>query len=229
MRRWWHIPRCIHMQESRLSTSSHCLQIPHSSKSISKPKKDSLKAVARPWKSPSTSIKSKQQYPSKVAARWNAPRHSIRIGYIAFVLYSCGVGIIYHFYWDCVPITGGKLLGWKSESVLQELDDLDRQRLGEIRENEEQGRAKVGGPVPLTIDYVIDYLMKASGLEFLLRKLEENFGRSVEELQVETEKGNVEVDGPALEMIASILNRLMKASGLDEMAWEVLVTNEPSM
>ena len=160
------------------------------------------------------------------------------------MVYFCGVEIIYHFYLDRVPITGRELLGWKSESLLQELDDLDRQRVEGIRENKERARVKVEGPV-LEMKFIQDRLMKASGLESLyeslLRKLGEWFGLSmeglgaakeegsVEERRTDKDNGSMEVDGPALEMITSVLNRLVKVSGLDEMAWEVRVTNEPSM
>ena len=153
--------------------------------------------------------------------------------------------IIFNFYLDRVPITGRKQLSWKSESVLEELDDLDRQRVEEIRGNKERGRVNVGGPVFEMINSIIDRLRKASGLdsllEFSLSKLRERYGQlmgklgadeengSVEELGADKEKGSMVVDGPALEMITSVLNRLVKASGLDEMAWEVRVSNEPSM
>ena len=223
-----------------------------------------MKAVARPWKSPSQSIQPKQQHPSfwqdvsaLAATRWKTKKLPVRIAFIAVVVYICGVEIIFNFYLDRVPITGRKQLSLKSESVLEELDDLDRQRVEEIRENKERGRVNVGGPVFEMINSIIDRLRKASGLdsllEFLLSKLGERYGQlmgklgvdqgngsveklgadeengSVEKLGADKEKGSMEVDGPALEMITSVLNRLVKASGLDEMAWEVRVTNEPSM
>ena len=252
MRRWWHIPRGIHVQESRLSTSSQYLQLRRRARSISKNQKDALKAVAKPWKSPSQSIQPKQQHPSfrqdvsgLVAARWNRTKTPARIAFIAVVVYICGVEIVYHFYLDHVPITGRKRLSWTSESVLHELDDLDHQRVEEIMGNREKARVKKEGPVFEMINSIVDRLMKASGLESLMlslvRKLEEMFGRPVvnpkadkekgseEEPRAEKSNGNMEVDGPALEMITSVLNRLVKASGLDELAWEVRVTNEPSM
>lgn len=167
------------------------------------------------------------------------------MAFIAVVMYICGVEIVYHFYLERVPITGRKRLSWESESVLQELDDLDRQRVEEIRGNREKGRVKKEGPVFEMINSTIDRLRKASGLESLVlslsRKLKEIFGRLAGEPKVDKEKGieeerradkangSMQVDGPALEMITSVLNRLVKAGGLDEMAWEVRVTNEPSM
>ena len=187
-----------------------------------------------------------------MATRWNSKRLTSKIAFIAVLLYLSGVEIIYHFYLDRVPITGRKRLSRTSESLLQELDELDRQRVEEIRGNKERGRVKADGPVFEMINSIRDRLIKASGLESLwgkleerfgslLRKVEERFGRSVEELgadkengsveglRADKEKGSMEVDGPALEMIISVLNRLVKASSLDEMAWEVRVTNEPSM
>ena len=252
MRRWLHIPRCIYIQESRLSTSSQYLRLRHRPKPNSKARNDSLKAVERSRESPSQSIQPKQQRPSfwqdvsaLAATRWNSKKLPVRIAFIAVVLYISGVEIIYQLYLDRVPITGRKRLSWTSESLLEELDDLDRQSVEEIRGDKEKSRVKVEGPVFETINSVIDRWMKASGLESLLeslfRKLEERFGRPVEELGADKEKdsvdelvtdkgkGSMEVDGPALEMITSVLNRLVKASGLDEMAWEVRVTNEPSM
>ena len=252
MRRWWHIPRGIHVQESRLSTSSQYLQLRRRPKPILKNQKDSLKAVAKPWKSPSQSIQPKQQHTSfrqdissLVAARWNRTRIPSRIAFIAVVAYICGVEIVYHFYLEHVPITGRKRLSWTSEPVLQELDDLDRQLVEEIMGNREKGRVKKEGPVFKVINSIIDRWTKASGLEYLmlssLRKLEEIFGRWVGKLRADKEKGSeeergadkangsMEVDGPALEMIISVLNRLVKAGGLEEMAWEVRVTNKPSM
>ena len=240
------------MQESRLSTSSQYLQLRHRPKLKSKARNDSLKAVARPRESPSQSIQPKQQRPSfwqdvsaLAATRWKTKKLPVRIAFIAVVLYFSGVEIIYQFYLDRVPITGRKRLSWTSESLLEELDDLDRQRVEEIRGDKEKGQVKIEGPVFEMINSVIDRWMKDSGLESLLeslfRKLEERFGRSVEELGADKEKdsvdelvidkgkGSMEVDGPALQMITSVLNRLVKASGLDEMAWEVRVTNEPSM
>ena len=252
MRRWWHIPRCIHVQESRLSTSSHYLKLHHRPRPNFKPKNDSLKAIAKPWKSPSQSKQPKQHGPSfwqdvsaSAATRWKAKKLPVRIAFIAVVVYLCGMEIIYQFYLERVPITGRKQLSWKSESLLEELDDLDRQRVEEIRGNKERGRVKVEGPVFEVIHSIINLFNRASGIEswldYWFRKLEERLGRSVEELWadkkkdsveklgVDKEKGSMEVDGPALEMITSVLHRLMKASGLDEMAWEVRVTNEPSM
>ena len=240
------------MQESRLSTSTQYSQLRHRPKPISKPKNEPLKVVARPLKGPSHSIQPKRQHPSfwhdisaLVATRWKSKKLPVKIAFIFVVLYLSGVEIVYLFCLDRVPITGRKRLSWTSESLLQELDDLDRQRVEEIRENKERGRVKIEGPIIEMINSGIDRLMKASGLESLLesllRKLKERFGRlveelgadkkngSVEELGVDKEKGSMEVDGPALEMITSVLNRLVKASGLDEMAWEVRITNEPSM
>ena len=240
------------MQESRLSTSAQYLQLRHRSKPNSKARNDSLKPIARPRKSPSQSIQPRQQRPSfwqdvsaLAATQWNSTKLPVRIAFIAVVVYISGVEIIYQFYLDRVPITGRKQLSWKSESLLEELDDLDRQRVEEIRGDKEKGRVKVDGPVIEWINSVIERFMKASGLESLLeslfRKLRETFGQPVEVLGSDKEKasaeeraadngkGSMEVDGPALEMITSVLNRLVKASGLDEMAWEVRITNEPSM
>lgn len=260
MRRWWPIARCNHVLKSRLSTSSQYLHLGRRQRPISKPtskpisklKNESLKAVAKPWENPSQSIQPKQKHPSfwqdvyaVAAMRWNGTKLPVKMAFIAVVMYFSGLEIIYQFYLDRVPITGRKQLSWTSESVLQELDDQDRQWVEEIRENRERSPVKVAGPVLEMIYSIADRLIEASGLESLskslLKKLEERFGRSVkklgiekeedlvEERRIDKENGSMEVDGPALKMITSVLNRLVKASGLHEMAWEVRVTNEPSM
>ena len=253
MRRWRHIPRYIYMQESRLSTSTQYLQRRHRPNPKSKPKNDDLKAVVSPGKTPSQSIQPDLQRPSfwkdvsaLAGTRWKSKKLSDRIPLIAVVVYFSGLGITYQFYLNRVPLTGRKQLGWRSESLLEELDDVDRQRVEEIRGDRAKSPEKVKGPM---IRPIIDRLMKASGLEpaleslweSLSRKLKEMSGRSggehradketvsVEELRADKGVGSMQVDGPALEMITSVLNRLVEASGLDKKAWEVRITNEPSM
>lgn len=79
----------------------------------------------------------------------------------------CVVGtmVVYLFFLDCVPLTGGKRLGWLSGSSLREPDEVDRVSVKELGRSERIWNEDTDSPALQSIESVVSRAVRASGLD----------------------------------------------------------------
>ena len=170
IRRWWQAARCIHVQKSKISTSSQYLQLRRRPKSKSQPKNDTMKAVTKPQQIPSHSIQQKQQNPSfwqEVFAIASRGRQgwAVKLAFYGIAVYISGITIIYYFFLERVPITGRRRFSNQLEFLMRGLEEVDRQSVEELRGDEEKGSMEIDGPALEKIRSIINRLVKAGGLD----------------------------------------------------------------
>lgn len=175
MRQLWHANRSVRMQDARLSISSPRLRAPTPDL---KPKPRSSEAVARIRRVPFKQNKSDPQKHSDwslaflgAAKKWKSSWQAWYVGSLShrltvygIVVFVSGTTIVCFFALERVPITGRRRFSWLSQSSLTKLDETERERLNELRENE-RFFIKSDYPGLRKIEAVFNRLVKASGLD----------------------------------------------------------------
>lgn len=169
-----HIPRYARAQNAGSSVSLPRFRVPAPGPKL-KPqsKQSSSKFFARGQK---------QQYSQRTSAleesllekvarwksrwqAWYAEKRSHRLAVWGIVIIVSGMAYAYLFVSELVPITGRRHISWLPRWKLTRLENLEREVMQNIRQNEEKLFIKSDYPGLRKIEAVFDRLVKASGLD----------------------------------------------------------------
>lgn len=175
MHPWWHNSRCFSAQIPRFLVPSPPLRASISN-SWPRPKSRSNKCsptiVAKTRRLPYKPRQQDSQHRSEwrqafvtTITRYSPASLKYRIILYSAVVSISGATIVYLFVLERVPITGRRRISWLSHSTLTTLDEVERQILDFMAENEEKCFIRNDYPGLRKIEAVFARLAKSSGLD----------------------------------------------------------------